>query len=270
MLSSQREANMFMLKAVTPMVLTFNEVANIKRTIDKLRWASRILIVDSGSTDGTLEVLGGYPQVEIVQRSFDSFADQCNFGLEQLRTEWVLSLDADYELSDELVCELGELAVAEGVIGYRASFRYCVYGRPLRAALYPPRTVLYRVQGARYINEGHGHRVCLVGAVRQLRGAIYHDDRKPLSRWLDTQRDYARLEANYLLNTPLKNLSKSDRLRRVGWPAPMLVFFYVLAVRGCLLDGWPGWFYTLQRVLAEIMIALELLDRRLRASFVEQ
>ena len=59
-------------------------------------------------------------------------------------------------------------------------------------------------------------------------------------------------------------LSASDRLRRMAWPAPIVVFFYVLVVKGCLLDGWPGWFYTLQRVLAECMIALELIDRRLR------
>ena len=50
----------------------------------------------------------------------------------------------------------------------------------------------------------------------------------------------------------------------MAWPAPIVVFFYVLVVKGCLFDGWPGWFYTLQRVLAECMIALELIDRRIR------
>ena len=49
----------------------------------------------------------------------------------------------------------------------------------------------------------------------------------------------------------------------MAWPAPIVVFFYVLVVKGCLFDGWPGWFYTLQRVLAECMIALELIDRRI-------
>lgn len=258
-----------LLHAITPMVLTFNEVANIRRTMGKLRWARRILIVDSGSTDGTLEVLAGYPQVEIVHRPFDSFADQCNFGLAQLRTDWVLSLDADYELSDELVQALREVHETEEVAGYRASFVYCIYGRPLRGTLYPPRTLLYRVRGARYVNEGHGHRVRVAGEVRQLRGVVYHDDRKPLSRWLAAQQRYAQLEVDHLLNSGPENLSRSDRLRRMGWPAPFLVFFYVLFMKGCLLDGWPGWLYTLQRVLAETMIALELIDRRLRARLVE-
>ena len=58
-------------------------------------------------------------------------------------------------------------------------------------------------------------------------------------------------------------MSASDRLRRMAWPAPIVVFFYVLVIKGCLLDGWPGWFYALQRGVAECMIALELIDRRL-------
>ena len=99
--------------------------------------------------------------------------------------------------------------------------------------------------------------------MRALSGVIYHDDRKPLSRWLASQQSYARLEADYLLKADAGALSASDRLRRMAWPAPIVIYFYVLVVKGCLFDGWPGWFYTLQRVLAECMIALELVDRRL-------
>lgn len=253
-----------MFDQITPMVLTFNEVANIGRTLAKLRWAQRILVVDSGSTDGTLELLAADPRVQVVQRAFDSFADQCNFGLSQARTDWVLSLDADYELSDELVEEMGALKEADAVAGYYAPFVYRIYGRELRGTLYPPRIVLYRVRDAHYVNEGHGHRVRIAGAVRRLRGAIYHDDRKPLSRWFAAQQRYAELEADHLLNAHAGKLSAFDRVRKMGWPAPLIAFFYVLLVKGCLLDGWAGWYYALQRVLAESLIALELLDRRLR------
>ena len=151
----------------------------------------------------------------------------------------------------------------EGVGGYRSSFVYRIQGRSLRGTLYPPRMVLYRVKNARYSNEGHGHKVTVSGDVGALSGVIYHDDRKPLSRWLSSQQSYARVEADYLLKTDASVLSASDGLRRMAWPAPIIVFFYVLVVKGCLFDGWPGWFYTVQRVLAECMIALELIDRRL-------
>ncbi|HYM19022.1 MAG TPA: glycosyltransferase family 2 protein [Micropepsaceae bacterium] len=250
------------ISEITPLLITFDEAPNISRVLEKLRWARRIVVVDSGSTDGTLELIAGFPQAEIFHRSFDSFAEQCNFGLDLIRTEWVLSLDADYELSDELVDELQALK-NDGCAGYRAPFVYRIFGRPLRGTLYPPRVVLYRVRDGRYANEGHGHRVAISGAIGGLKGPIYHDDRKPLSRWFASQQNYARLEADYLLRTPSQILTRNDRIRRAGWPAPLLVLIYTLFVKGCILDGWPGWYYALQRLIAETMIALELLDRRL-------
>jgi hypothetical protein len=59
-------------------------------------------------------------------------------------------------------------------------------------------------------------------------------------------------------------------MRRLGWLAPLLVLPYVLFVKGCILDGRAGWYYALQRLFAETMIALELLDRRLSACDQDQ
>ena len=251
---------------LTVMILTFNEEQNIARTLDALKWARQILIIDSGSTDATLDIAARYPRARVVTRKFDSFAEQCNFGLATIGTPWVLSLDADYELTPAIAAEIRALTPEQEVSGYRAGFIYRMFGRPLRAALYPPRVVLYRRERARYRDEGHGHRVTIGGEVRDLRGSIYHDDRKPLSRWFVSQQDYAQREADYLLSTPRAELKRSDRIRLMGWPAPMFVFLYTLFWKGCILDGWPGWLYVLQRSLAEIMIAIEVVDRRLRAA----
>ncbi len=54
-------------------------------------------------------------------------------------------------------------------------------------------------------------------------------------------------------------LSFPHKLGLAGWPAPIAVFVYTLIVKGCALDGWPGWFYVL-----EIMIAIEVIDKRLQ------
>lgn len=249
--------------SITPLLITYDEIANIERTLAPLGWARRIVVIDSGSTDGTLEVLARDPRIEVHHRPFDGFAQQCNFGLSRIASDWVLSLDADYELSATLVAELQALAPSERQMGYRASFVYRVHGRPLRGTLYPPRTVLYRVKAGRYENEGHGHRVRIAGEVSELRGAIYHDDRKPLKRWLTSQLKYAAQEAHHLLTTPRERLGRAERIRLMGWPAPLLVFFYVLLAKRALLDGQAGWFYAFQRLLAETLLALELLDRRL-------
>src|SRR5262249_1359743 len=205
-----------------------------------------------------------HKQIDIVVRKFDDFASQCNFGLTRVQTEWVLSLDADYELSDELVKEIAELTADAGISGYQVGFTYRIYGTPLRGSLYPARTVLYRKAKGFYQNEGHGHRVVVSGAIEKLKGVIYHDDRKSVSRWVISQRRYAEVEAQNLLNALPGNMSTADRIRRMAWPAPILVFFYTLFAKGCIFSGWAGWYYVLQRVLAETLIALEIVDRDLR------
>lgn len=250
----------------TPLLLTLNEGPNLERTLKKLSWAQTIVIVDSFSTDETLEIARSFSQVLLFQRTFDSFAEQCNFGLEKITSPWVLSLDADYVLSDELVAELASLRPADEVSGFQAGFRYCIGGRPLRASLYPPRTVLYRRAAARYENDGHGHRVDVAGRIDRLVHAIYHDDRKPLGRWLRDQDRYAALEVQKLRDADSSSLSFQDRLRRRAVVAPAIVFVYLLLWRGVILDGWPGWIYVCQRTLAELILSLRLAEARLTSS----
>ena len=248
---------------ITPLILTFNEAPNLRRTLERLSWARKILVLDSGSKDATLEITRSFPQVCVMHRAFDSFARQCNFGLEQITTEWVLSLDADYVLTGEINREIAALQPTDQVSGFKARFTYCFHGRQLRASLYPPRTVLYRRAKARYRDEGHGHRVDIDGGIANLSGAILHDDRKPLSRWLGEQVKYARTEAEFLTTTPVSELKTADRVRQKIVLSPFLVFLYTLLVRGLILDGWAGWFYVLQRVYAELLLSLHLLERRL-------
>ena len=253
-----------MISEITPLILTFNEAPNIGRTLSRLGWARRIVVIDSFSTDETCEIVRGFPQTELIQRQFDSFAAQCNFGLQQIQTPWVLSLDADYVLSEELIKEISNCSGGGAPDGYIARFKYCIQGKPLRGSLYPPRTVLYRKDKAQYHNEGHGHRVRILGTTQMLSSFIYHDDRKPLDRWLGEQIKYSAAEAAHLLATPPAQLNRADRLRRGMVAAPVLIFFYTLLGKGLILDGWPGWHYAMQRTFAEILLSLRLLEAKLK------
>ena len=248
---------------ITPLIIVFNEAPNIGRTLKMLEWAREIVIVDSGSTDSTLEIVRDFPQVRLVTRVFDTFARQCNFGLEQIETEWVLSLDADYVLTDEWLGELTALTVSPDVMGFTTEFVYCVHGRPLRASLYPPRTVLYRRDRASYRDDGHGHRVVIAGECRRFTAKMLHDDRKPLSRWFAAQIRYADAEALKLVEAPLQQLNFADRLRRCIWCAPLLVLVYTLVAKRLILDGRAGLQYVFQRTLAELMLYLCLLELRI-------
>ena len=105
-----------MTSAITPLVLTFNEAPNIARTLSRLSWAKDIVVVDSCSTDGTREIAAAHPGVRVFQHAFTTHAEQWNFGLQEtgIATEWVLALDADFVLSDELIGELGAMAPDPG------------------------------------------------------------------------------------------------------------------------------------------------------------
>jgi glycosyltransferase involved in cell wall biosynthesis len=244
---------------ITPLILTYNEEPNLKRTLEPLTWANQILIVDSFSTDETLNIAHQYPQVKVLQRTFDSHANQWNYGLQNVPTPWVLALDADYVLSNELVDEIKNLDMAI-CNGYKARFTYCVQGKPLRGTLYPDNIVLFKINEGQYYDDGHTQRLQISGALGKLSSPIYHDDRKGFSRWLQSQDRYMIREVDKLLNTPSSKLSLADRLRKTKVVAPFVVFFYCLFVNGVIVDGWRGWFYTLQRVLAEMVLTIRLIE----------
>ena len=250
------------LQEITPLILTYNEAPNIRRSLAKLDWAGDIVVVDSHSDDSTREICRGVPRVRVFERTFDNHAAQWNFALGEtgIATDWVLALDADYVLSDAIISELGRIDPREQVSGYSAAFRYCVGGRPLRGTLYPPVTVLYRRERAHYVQDGHTQRIVVRGEVLALRGKIFHDDRKPLTSWLRAQDRYMRLESAHLHQTRWKKLRAPDRLRKLVVVSPVAVLLYCLFVKGCILDGRAGLYYALQRMLAECLLSLRILE----------
>ena len=257
-----------MLEEITPLILTYNEAPNIGRTLAALGWARDIVVVDSFSDDETLAILQTFPQVRLYQREFDCHQKQWNFGLKEtgIKSAWVLGLDADYVLTAEFSAELRALQPAASVNGYRAKFIYCVNGKRLASGVYPPVTVLYRHAGASYGQDGHTQRLVIDGAVETLRAPLLHDDRKSLSRWLEAQSRYTKLEAGKLLAAGPEGLSCTDRVRCWRVVAPAAMLFYCLLIRGGLFDGWAGFYYAFQRALAELMLSLYLIDHDLGIS----
>jgi glycosyltransferase involved in cell wall biosynthesis len=252
------------LQSITPLILTYNEEANIARTLDSLKWARQILALDSESTDRTTQIISRCDRVTLISRSFDSHTEQWNFGLEQIRTPWVLTLDADYVFPDSFADELNSLVPQHNA--YTARFRYCIDGRPLRGTLYPPRVVLFQASRFRYRHDGHTQLLDVSEQTGRLKSVILHDDRKPLSRWLESQAKYADLEAEKLMSFAAGELSWKDRLRKKIVFAPVLTLLYCLFRKGLILDGWPGIYYTLQRVYAELLLSMKLLERKLRGA----
>ena len=248
------------MSQITPLILTYNEAPNIARALGRLSWARDIVVVDSFSDDGTIEMAKLFPQVRVFQRAFDSHRDQWEFGLKDtcISTPWVLALDADYFVSDELKAELESLKPDPQTVGYRANFVYCIKGRELRSGIYPPVTVLYRREAASYVQDGHTQRVALHGTIQTLRSPMFHDDRKSLRRWFRAQTRYTELEAQKLRAADPAALDLADRLRRWRVIVPPAMLVYCLVVRGGILDGWAGFYYAFQRAMAEVMLSHRL------------
>ncbi|MEH2073051.1 MAG: glycosyltransferase family 2 protein [Nostoc sp.] len=249
-----------MLERITPLILTYNEFPNIHRAIERLTWAKEIIVIDSYSTDKTIEILHSYPQVQVFQRKFDTHTTQWNYGLEKIKSSWVLSLDADYIVTDELISEIAVLPIDGEIDGYFTKFKYCIFGKPLRGTILPPRQTLFRKNKAIYIDDGHTQVLQLTGKSAELSTYIHHDDRKPLSRWLWAQDRYMLIEAKKLLETPESELSFSDRIRKQKILAPFIILIYCLILKGGILDGWHGWYYAFQRMLAETLLAIRLFE----------
>jgi glycosyltransferase involved in cell wall biosynthesis len=257
-----------MIDNVTPLILAFNESPNIGRVLERLLWARDIVVVDSFSDDQTVAIAKSFPQVRVLQRKFDNHAAQWNFGLREtgIETEWVLALDADYIVTPEFLDELKGINPTTKTRGFQVPFTYCINGRALRSGVYPPVTVLYQKAFAEYSQDGHTHRLELKGDVGMIGARLLHDDRKPLKSWFESQQRYMALEAKKLLAPDANTLSKADRIRRLRVVAPLAVLFYCLVVRGAVLDGWPGFYYAFQRMFAELLLSLYLIEHDFNAA----
>lgn len=254
-----------MLDQITPVILTYNEAANISRTLQALRWAKRIIVVDSFSDDQTEQLCTEFENVTFFQRPFDQHATQWNFAIEQeISSDWILALDADHVLSHALIKELEQLKPTKETNAYWASFSYLINGKPLRQSLYPPVISLFRRGKGQYQQDGHTQRLSIDGKVDQLKNKIMHDDRKSFERWLSSQKNYAQQEADKLKQQHWSSLSLPDRARKSGL-APLIVLPYTLFFKGLVLNGWPGVVYAGQRFIAESYLQIARIKAWLKA-----
>ena len=249
-----------MKDSLTVIILTYNEEKNIKRTLESTNGFEEIIIVDSHSKDNTKEIVNQFQNIEFHERVFDNHTNQWNFGLDKCKTNWVLSMDADYVITDALREEILNLDLDNSSYsGFNIPFKYCVDGIPLKGTILPPRLALFDKRYSRYIQDGHTQLMKTEGKIGNLKNHFLHDDRKPLSRWLWAQERYADLEVSKLLENNEK-ISFADKLRKKIFIAPVVIFFYCYIFKLGFLDGKRGLYYAFQRVYAELIISLKLIE----------
>ena len=252
-----------MLDQITPVLLTHNEEQNIGRTLSRLGWAKDIVVVDSGSTDETLAILARYPGVRVFKRRFDTHAKQWRYAVEetQINTDWILRLDADYQVSPALLSEFAQLDPNASISAYRIQFDYAIFSHKLLSSLYPANTILLRKGDFAISDKGHTEGWEVKGPIVTLGGRVIHDDWKPTGQWVIAQARYMQREVEWLRLRPA-GLVRWLRLRPPLMP--IVVFLHCLFVKGLIVNGRAGIFYALQRMVAEAVLSLMVLEARLR------
>jgi glycosyltransferase involved in cell wall biosynthesis len=222
-------------------IITLNEEANLPRTLTSIAWADEIVVVDSGSTDGT-RAIAESRNVRFVTEPWRGFATQKNFALSLCTSDWVLSLDADEAVSPELAASIQRaLAAPPPHTAYSLPRRNFFLGRWIRHGGYYPDAKLRlfpRGQGA--FQETPIHETAMfAGNVETLDGDLLHHAYPTLASYLDHMQRYSTLGAGIAIARGRTGLGLLSFLNGVLLN-PSATFFYNYVLRAGFLDGREG------------------------------
>ncbi len=253
-----------LLSKVTPVVLTYNEEPNIGRTLESLRWASEVVVLDSSSTDQTETIARSFENVRWFVRPFDAHVTQWQFAIQQtgISNEYVLALDADMQVPDGFLQELENAFPWGRAAGGMVPFEYRYHGRKLSGSLCPPQLRLFQRAAVDISQPDHTQSFSVDGEVYRFRQRLIHDDRKPVERWVGSQLAYQRLNEKGLSNGGRHRLR--DQLRRAGLMPPIIGALAYLRAGGPF-RGAAAARYAYERAVAEGLLAIRLMDARLKS-----
>lgn len=242
------------LANVTPVILTYNEEANVGRALESLSGARRVVVVDSGSGDGTERIARSFPNVTWFRRPWSGFGGQWRFAFEEtsIETPFVLALDADMQVTPDLEKELDGVIARKDVDGATMPFEYRIQGVSLLGSLYPRQLRLLRLGKARVGERGHAHFLDVDGHVIHLASRLVHDDRKPLEMFARAQVGYSQVEFNRLLEEGPRGLPA--RLRRHFPFTPLVVWALAWLRAGGPFRGAASRRYALERLIYEALL----------------
>jgi glycosyltransferase involved in cell wall biosynthesis len=234
-----------MPKSLSVVLITLNEAANLPRTLASVRELGEIIVVDSGSIDATLEIARSFG-ARIFSEPWKGFGAQKNSAIGHATGDWILSLDADEEVSPGLALEIQALLAGEPAFcAYRIPRLNHFLGHPLRHGGYwpDPKLRLFRHGAARF-EEPPVHETMQMtgqadGPVGLLKGHLIHHCYPTLSDYIEHMNRYSTIAAQALVD--------SGRAGR-SWPwlvwnahlNPAATFLYNYVFRLGFLDGREG------------------------------
>ncbi len=216
---------------------TYNEETLIRDCLESVKWADEILVVDSYSTDATLEIASEYG-ARVIQHEYINSAKQKNWAIPQCSYEWVLQIDADERLDTELQEAIRKTLVAppDNIDGYECRRKNHVLGLWIQTMeLYPGwRLSLFRRDVGRYQEREVDARVIVPGKILPLNGHVLHYGFESISRRLQPLDRYTRYEAD----------ERESQGRKAGWfnllCRPLGTFLYYFIWKQGFRNGYRG------------------------------
>lgn len=223
------------MPTLSVILITCNEAHNLRRALESVKFADEIIVNDSGSTDGTLDIAREY-RCKIIQSEFSGFGAAKQIALKQATGDWVLSIDADEEIEPSLQKAIRATVGTADFDGYYLNRKSQFLGRWItHSGWYPdPIIRLFRRNKAMFTPDKVHERAQVEGMVGRLEGDILHYTDPNIAHYLDKLNRYTSLSAGIL--------SDSERafhpLQLVVKPPAAFIKMYILK-RG-FLDGIPG------------------------------
>jgi glycosyltransferase involved in cell wall biosynthesis len=273
---------------VSVLVPIKNEAQNLPRCLGRVQWADEIFVVDSHSTDGSVEVAQRHG-AKVVQFDFNgTWPKKKNWALENLpfKNDWVLILDADEVLPAEAATEVGDaIANTGGIAGYWINRRFFFLGRWLRHSYYPNWNLrLFRHSLGRYErlttaetrsgdNEVHEH-VVVQGPTARLRCEMDHYAFPSVEVFVEKHNRYSNWEAcvatDKLLHGSSEDLSSAavGRRRRLKMISqrlpfrPLMRFLYIYIWQKGFLDGRDGYYFARLHAIYEFLSVAKTYELR--------
>ena len=227
-----------MSSSVTPLsavLITRNAATQLEPCLASLSFADEIVVVDSGSEDGTRELAARHG-ARVIENEWLGFGPQKQFAVEAAAHDWVLCIDADERVSDALAASIRRVLEAPAASVYRMPRRNRFLGRWLaHGEGYPdwlPR--LFDRRAARWSDDMVHEKVLYATTPGTLAGDLLHESADTLAGYLDKQNRYTTLAAEQLF----ANGRRASTLELIASPLVRFIKFYLLRLG--FLDGVPG------------------------------
>ncbi len=230
-----------MPKTLSVALITLNEAANLPRTLASVPGMGELVVVDSGSTDGTLRIARA-AGARVFTEPWKGFGAQKNSAIDHAAGEWILSLDADEEVSPQLAREIQALLEGDPpCAAYRIPRLNHFLGAPLRHGGYwpDPKLRLFRRGAARFEERPVHETMKASGPVGQLQGHLIHHCYATLDEYIEHMNRYSTMSAEMLAASGRAPRSLPAFL----WNAllnPAATFIYNYILRLGFLDGRAG------------------------------